>query len=868
MADQDDVDFTTLPLEQRASHKVWKARLNAYQELNNLFTQSSVISPPNDVANYWLDPELFASYIVDSNVVAQENAIIALHTLLEYISQVPNVSTSKLRLQWIPPLVEKGLSSSRAATKAKATDCIMLLTQSDTSIQQTVNLMLPSLSNKLPRLVSSCVKCLATIIEEFGFINVSDVNILLSEILEPLPKLSSHADRNVRSETMNLILQIYKWFGKELLQELLLEKLKPIQQRDLGKMFEKYEGTIPPKQQPRLFQWQKEQEQEQEQILQTDKDGDTLMGNLLAYQDTNASAIHSATKPAIDPFELLPPSVILDKFPADFQTRISSTKWKDRVEALEEIHNNVLEPVKKLAYKNQDYSDYLRVLANVIQKDANVQAVTIAANSVQLLCNSLRSNFTRSYGAIVLVPLLERTREKKPSVNEAICSALDAVETYCGFDDCLEETLNYMKHKTPQVRIECTKFLTRMLQGWKSDGPLQNQLLFKLLPEVTTAVLKIVNDTQPTTRNTGFECFATLMKLVGERELADPLEKLDNLKKKKIYEYYEKVEVATGVGASVSTIKFVPETKTQVASTRNPISNGTIPTSSSLSVPSLRDPGSSTIPSKRGATSPLRMERNGTSIKNNVPSVKSRLTTRSLTTPNDTPLNAHELEELKLQKQKWLKERQELLAKMVTFQNQTSQLNNENAMLQQQVNRLQTSLHEKATELRSKEIQLSKAHDRISTLEQELETKNSTPHSSLDTKPGPSFDTDLAPGTPPLQRPSPSELSSLSANDRYKLPGFGGNKYRDNTNSNNNGISGRFSPLRSGRVRTPSESSDDLPYRVNSLKLNSAEKHSSNAISGSAFANDESWKRAAEVTSQLKARIERMRAKTRGMNND
>nr|6MZE_E Chain E, Protein Stu2p/Alp14p [Lachancea kluyveri NRRL Y-12651]6MZE_L Chain L, Protein Stu2p/Alp14p [Lachancea kluyveri NRRL Y-12651]6MZE_S Chain S, Protein Stu2p/Alp14p [Lachancea kluyveri NRRL Y-12651]6MZE_Z Chain Z, Protein Stu2p/Alp14p [Lachancea kluyveri NRRL Y-12651] len=529
MADQDDVDFTTLPLEQRASHKVWKARLNAYQELNNLFTKSSVISPPNDVANYWLDPELFASYIVDSNVVAQENAIIALHTLLEYISQVPNVSTSKLRLQWIPPLVEKGLSSSRAATKAKATDCIMLLTQSDTSIQQTVNLMLPSLSNKLPRLVSSCVKCLATIIEEFGFINVSDINILLSEILEPLPKLSSHADRNVRSETMNLILQIYKWFGKELLQELLLEKLKPIQQRDLSRMFEKYEGTIPPKQQPRLFQWAVPAQSDNNSTLQTDKDGDTLMGN------------------AVDPFELLPPSVILDKFPADFQTRISSTKWKDRVEALEEIHNNVLKPVKKLAHKNQDYSDYLRVLANVIQKDANVQAVTIAANSVQLLCNSLRSNFTRSYGAIVLVPLLERTKEKKPSVNEAICSALDAVATYCGFDDCLEETLNYMKHKTPQVRIECTKFLTRMLQGWKSDGPLQNQLLFKLLPEVTTAVLKIVNDTQPTTRNTGFECFATLMKLVGERELADPLEKLDNLKKKKIYEYYEKVEVATGL---------------------------------------------------------------------------------------------------------------------------------------------------------------------------------------------------------------------------------------------------------------------------------------------------------------------------------
>lgn len=36
MSGEEEVDYTTLPLEERLTYKLWKARLEAYKELNQL----------------------------------------------------------------------------------------------------------------------------------------------------------------------------------------------------------------------------------------------------------------------------------------------------------------------------------------------------------------------------------------------------------------------------------------------------------------------------------------------------------------------------------------------------------------------------------------------------------------------------------------------------------------------------------------------------------------------------------------------------------------------------------------------------------------------------------------------------------------
>ncbi|GMF76120.1 unnamed protein product [[Candida] boidinii] len=70
----------------------------------------------------------------------------------------------------------------------------------------------------------------------------------------------------------------------------------------------------------------------------------------------------------VDAFDIIDPVNVLSKLPEDFNTRIGSSKWKDRVEVLEEVNKEF--DVMKLA--NDDYTDFIRIMAKSM-KDANVQ---------------------------------------------------------------------------------------------------------------------------------------------------------------------------------------------------------------------------------------------------------------------------------------------------------------------------------------------------------------------------------------------------------------------------------------------------------------------------------------------------------------
>ncbi|AET38201.1 Stu2p Ecym_2478 [Eremothecium cymbalariae DBVPG len=955
----EEEDFTKLGLRQRLAHKSWKARQHGYQELEGMFSRCSLMNIPGEVSIYWQDADLFSRFIVDSNVVAQESAMAALHKLLDFMSQMSEglPETSYLRGQLIPALVEKGISSSRQGTKGKALECILMLVSFDSSIRESMELMLPFSSNKLPRLVSSLMNAMARIVESFGFVNVK--NDFWPQVLEPLPRLAGHADKSVRSETMNFILEIYKWTGKPFLQDLLLEKLKPIQQKDLDKVFSKYDGTIPPSAQPRLFHWQLLQQQRQAEaaamaaLSGTDNEGDTLMGD--GFVGGGSATLGGRTRVGgggsvngsigsraveggndvvsalADPFDLLPTSTMMKNFPPDFEKQIKSVKWKDRVDTLQQVYDEVLKPIKKLD-PSEDCSFYIRALSQILVKDANLQAATIAANSVTHLATVLREGIA-PHGHIILESLLERTKEKKPSVNEAVVEALDILVKYYGVDNCLEATVEHMKHKIPQVRMEATKFFTRMLQQqWRpTANRLRDEIIMRMMPDIVPVIVKIVNDTQPSLRDSGFECFATVMKLLGEREFSDELEKLGSLKKKKIYEYFEKVEVSSKPLAMVATLpetsKSLPlapaqthsqtHSHTQMQTNQSHRSN-TVPAVVSPanvagrqlahqdSLRQLKSPAASVIPTKRGATSPLKDK---AVLNNGGLNTKPRLLGRSqshsgvkpphfppsasLSTPqlnNNNSSNSSathtvippavlsELEDLRAHKSKWNKERQELMAKLTNFQTQTSQLNSENQTIQDQLNDVQIALNEKTMALRSKDLQITKLKNRLATLESELDA---------------ALNANNSPGTPAksvlegIHAISPSQglnahsgtvyggsnhsdpcISIQSSQHQPQLRKASGGSFRSNA-----GLTSRFSPLTSSvRVATSSESSDDLPRRVHSLHI----MDTTNAVAGSTTTNgstasllsEESWKRAAEVTNQLKARIERMRAKTRGLNMD
>lgn len=70
----EEPDYSSLPLEERLVHKVWKVRLEAYEETR---TQIESSRNENDVCfqNFNSHPELFKQIVTDLNVVAQESGL-------------------------------------------------------------------------------------------------------------------------------------------------------------------------------------------------------------------------------------------------------------------------------------------------------------------------------------------------------------------------------------------------------------------------------------------------------------------------------------------------------------------------------------------------------------------------------------------------------------------------------------------------------------------------------------------------------------------------------------------------------------------------------------------------------------------------
>lgn len=75
-----------------------------------------------------------------------------------------------------------------------------------------------------------------------------------------------------------------------------------------------------------------------------------------------------------------------------------------------------------------ELGDIARALATCVHKDANVNCVMVAANCIELLAKGLMQPFNR-YREAVVGPMLERLKERKANVTDAIGAALDAVFT-------------------------------------------------------------------------------------------------------------------------------------------------------------------------------------------------------------------------------------------------------------------------------------------------------------------------------------------------------------------------------------------------------------------------------------------------------
>ncbi|KIW96310.1 uncharacterized protein Z519_03379 [Cladophialophora bantiana CBS 173.52] len=506
MADQEE-DFSQLPLVDRFVHKNWKARKGGYEAAAKVFELTPDESDPA-FRPFLQDPSLWKSAASDSNVAAQQEGLAALCAFLKYGGQQAAVKSRNYTLQ---PLYEKGLSSTRPQAKASALEAILLYIELDKS-DPVIEELLPALSHKQPKIIAATLNALTSIFHNYGVKIVEP-----KPVLKVLPKVFGHADKNVRAEAQNLTVELYRWL-KEAIKVIFWNELKPVQQQDLEKLFEKVKEEPSPKQE-RLTR-------SQQAALATAAPAATG-----AEYDAEDVAEEGEEETEMNAFDFAEPVDVYSKIPSDFHEMVGSTKWKERKDALDALFNILNTP----KIKEAPFDDMVRVFAKCM-KDANIAVVTVAANCVEKLAQGLRKSFAR-YRSTIMSPMMERFKEKKQSVADALGAALDAVFAATSLSECLEDTLGFLPNKNPNVKAETIKFLVRCLRTTRAVPSKEEQ------KKIADAATKLLTESTENIRSGGAEILGTLMKIIGERAMNPYLDGLDDIRKSKIKEYFDAAEV-------------------------------------------------------------------------------------------------------------------------------------------------------------------------------------------------------------------------------------------------------------------------------------------------------------------------------------
>ncbi|KAK5662637.1 hypothetical protein OQA88_8551 [Cercophora sp. LCS_1] len=502
----DEEDFSSLPLPDRWVHKNWKVRKQAYEDAAKQFEKTADEYDPA-FRPFIQDPSLWKAAAADSNVAAQQEGLNALCSFLKFGGREGAVRS---RQHAVTPICEKGLSSTRAATKASAVEALLLFVELDVP-GPVIEDILPVLSNKQPKVIAASVAALTQIFHNYGCKTADP-----KPVLKVLPKVFGHADKNVRAEATNLAVEFYRWL-REAMKPMFWGDLKPTQQTDLEAQFEKVKAEGPAK---------------QERLLRSQQAAQERAGPAAVGDDYGEDAGGDFEEPGeIDAFDLAEPQDVHGKLPKDFFDNLASTKWKERKEALEALYAIVNVP----RIKDADFGEVNRSLAKCM-KDANIAVVTQAAQCIELLAKGLRKGYSK-YRSTVMQPIMERLKEKKATVADALGAALDAVFMSTDLTDCLEDITAYLVHKNPQVKEGTMKFLVRCLRTTR-DVPSKQEIA-----TIVESAKKLLSEGSEVLRSGGAEVLGTIMKIIGERAMNPHLEGLDDIRKTKIKEFFETAEV-------------------------------------------------------------------------------------------------------------------------------------------------------------------------------------------------------------------------------------------------------------------------------------------------------------------------------------
>lgn len=332
-------------------------------------------------------------------------------------------------------------------------------------------------------------------------------------IIKLLPGIFQHADKNVRAEGSNLVLELARWIGPAVSAG--FDSLKPVQIKELQDSIAKL-----PAETPRPLRWrQSEQPSDASSVLPPPG----IAGGEESWKGPMDNSCGSMGE-IIDAYALSEPVDVLEKIPLGFQEGLESTKWKERKEALEAL----LVVIKVPKIKEGHFGPLLNQLIKKIA-DVNVTVVIVAAQCLEALAKGLRKSFAPHRGEAASA-LLERCKEKNKAVIEALRAALDSI-FYCiaSGAEIAETGAPFMKHKNPQVKAETLSWITRAIPVVFRPANAKKEL-----KTITEVVVPCMDDGTIDVRDAASLLLGSLIRMAGEKQVVPFLEKLDKIKMTKV----------------------------------------------------------------------------------------------------------------------------------------------------------------------------------------------------------------------------------------------------------------------------------------------------------------------------------------------
>ncbi|GMR36178.1 hypothetical protein PMAYCL1PPCAC_06373 [Pristionchus mayeri] len=211
----------------------------------------------------------------------------------------------------------------------------------------------------------------------------------------------------------------------------------------------------------------------------------------------------------MDDWEFLDEVNVMERWPAEQRTNVTSTKWAERKDALQSLVDLIEKNPRLSTTTTTIYGEIVDELKKILLKDSNVNVVTVAIRLVAALARGLRRHFERFVG-MVWNPLLEKAKDKKAAVKEALPLALDAVAATCTLDRISGPLIEHMQKPSPETKLMLDSFLYRLFLTFTHASS-----ALPFIKEIMPHLVKHASDPDASVRECACTALGGVQRLLG-----------------------------------------------------------------------------------------------------------------------------------------------------------------------------------------------------------------------------------------------------------------------------------------------------------------------------------------------------------------